>query len=166
MIKLTVVVNQRNGFFNPIAILVPVIACPEFPAQFLPQAGHEGLAGLVDRLGKRRAVLGGFILLLLALLLLPRLSGTLATALGGMALFICTFEFALVSLVPLVSEIVPSARGSVLALNVAAMSVGRIIATLTAPRLWAAGGLPANALASAAMLAVGIVVLWRVVREK
>ncbi len=127
----------------------------------------EGLsAGLVDRLGKRRAVLGGFILLLLALLLLPRLSGTLATALGGMALFICTFEFAIVSLVPLVSEIVPSARGSVLALNVAAMSVGRIIATLTAPRLWAAGGLPANALASAAMLAVGIVVLWRVVREK
>ncbi len=127
----------------------------------------EGLsAGLVDRLGKRRAVLGGFILLLLALLLLPRLSGTLATALGGMALFICTFEFAIVSFVPLISEIVPSARGSVLALNVAAMSVGRIIATLTAPRLWVAGGLPANALASAAMLAVGMVVLWRVVHEK
>ncbi len=127
----------------------------------------EGLsAGLVDRLGKRRAVLSGFVLFLLAMLLLPRLAGSLATALAGMALFICAFEFTIVSLVPLMSEIVPSARGSVMALNVAAMSIGRIIATLTAPRLWATGGLTANALASAAMLAVGIVVLWRVVHER
>ncbi|OQA44621.1 MAG: Sugar (and other) transporter [Chloroflexi bacterium ADurb.Bin325] len=127
----------------------------------------EGLsAGLVDRLGKRRAVLGGFVLLLLALLLLPRLSGALATALAGMALFIFAFEFTVVSFVPLISEVMPSARGPVLALNVAAMSVGRLVATLTAPRLWAAGGLSANALASGVMLAAGILILWRVVRER
>lgn len=128
----------------------------------------EGVsAGLVDRLGKRRAVLGGFVLFLLSLLLLPRLAaGTLVAALGGMALLILAFEFTIVSFVPLVSEVMPSARGAVLSLNVAAMAVGRIIATLTAPRLWSAGGLAANAWASAVMLALGIVVLWRVVREQ
>ena len=129
-------------------------------------AAEGASAGLVDRLGKRRAVLGGFVLFLLSLLLLPRLAGTLVTALAGMTLLIFTFEFSIVSLVPLVSEVMPSARGSVLALNVAAMAVGRIVATLTAPRLWAAGGLEANALGSAVMLALGILVLWRVVRER
>ena len=40
-------------------------------------------AGLVDRLGKRRAVLGGLLLNVLAYLLLPRIAGTLAGALAG-----------------------------------------------------------------------------------
>jgi hypothetical protein len=43
----------------------------------------RSLVGRVDRLGKRRAVLGGLTLHLLSYLLLPRLAGTLGGAVTG-----------------------------------------------------------------------------------
>jgi predicted MFS family arabinose efflux permease len=128
--------------------------------------GEGAAAGLVDRLGKRRAVLGGLLLSVLSYLLLPRLAGVLGTALVGVFLMFLTFEFSIVGLLPLVSELAPEARGAVLALNVAVMSLGRLISSLLAPRLWAAGGLPLNALVSAGAVLVAALILWRGVRER
>jgi predicted MFS family arabinose efflux permease len=77
-----------------------------------------------------------------------------------------TFEFSVVAIIPLVSELVPEARGTVLAHNLAVMALGRVIDSLLAPRLWATGGLAANALVSAAMLCVAILIWWLGVRER
>jgi predicted MFS family arabinose efflux permease len=132
----------------------------------LAELAAEGTsAGIVDRLGKRRAVLYGLSLNLLTYLALPLLANNLAGAITGVTLMILAFEFSIVSLIPLVTEVVPEARGTVVALNVAIMSLGRIIATFTAPRLWASGGLPANALVSAFIVGLALVVLWFGVRQ-
>jgi len=132
----------------------------------LAELAAEGTsAGIVDRLGKRRAVLTGLLLNVLAYLLLPRLAGTLVSALVGVALMFVTFEFSIVSMLPLMSELVPEARGTVMALNSAAMAAGRVVSSLTGPRLWLAGGLPLNTIVSACVVLVASLILWRGVRE-
>lgn len=127
--------------------------------------GELASAGLVDRLGKRRAVLSGLLLNAAAYLLLPRLAGTLGGALTGVLLIFLTFEFSFVCLLPLLSELTPNARAMLMATSAAGMSLGRVFGSLTGPRLWVFGGLSANALTSAAAVALTALILWRVARK-
>ena len=122
-------------------------------------------AGLADHLGKRRAVLTGLLLNVMACLLLPRLAGSLVTALAGVALMFLMFEFSIVSLLPLISELAPDARGTLLALFAAATAGGRMIGSLMGPRLWEAGGLSLNAAVSAGGALLAALILWWGVRE-
>ena len=130
----------------------------------------EGLvAGLVDRLGKKRAVALGIAANAAACLALEPLGRTLPGALAGLFLFYITFEFALVSGIPLMSELVPGARATVLAGNMGSHSAGRAVGALIGPALFAggllAGGLSANAVVAAALDAAALVLLLAFVRE-
>jgi len=130
-----------------------VISVAELIAEFAS-------AALVDSLGKWRSVFAGLILTLGAYLLLPRLAGSLGTALTGVALMFLTFEFSIVASIPLISELAPEVRGTVMALNVSAASLGRMAGSLSGPRLWAADGLPAVALTSAGFILIAALVIW------
>jgi predicted MFS family arabinose efflux permease len=126
------------------------------------ELGGEGLvAGFVDRIGKRRAVGIGLGCSALACMLLPVLSGTLQEALIGLFLFYLTFEITVVSSLPLMSELVPNARATLLAGNVAAFSLGRVIGSLIGPWLFLLG-LSANSIAAGCMnlIALGTLVLF------
>jgi predicted MFS family arabinose efflux permease len=129
-------------------------------------AAEVSSAGFVDRLGKRRAVLGGLVTGAIAYLLLPLLARNLGSALLGVMLVVLTFEFTIVSMLPLVSELAPDARGTLMAVNVAAMSLGRMVGSLSGPRLWTRWGLQATALASAGVVLVALLILWIGVRER
>lgn len=129
----------------------------------IAEAMGEGFsAGLVDRLGKKRAVLGGLLLNAGAYLLLPRLSGNLVSALVGLFILLIAFEFSIVSSFPLISELAPGARGMLMALNVAGLSVGRMAGSLTAAPLWLRGGLSLNTAVScgAALTAFALLLLF------
>jgi len=105
----------------------------------LSELGGESLsAGLTDRLGKPNSVGLGLILNSLAALLLPFLGQNLAGAVIGLSLFYITFEFTIVSSLPLMTEILPSARATLLAANVAGLSLGRAAGDLLAPTLYSA----------------------------
>jgi predicted MFS family arabinose efflux permease len=133
----------------------------------LAEFGAEGVsAGWVDRIGKRRAVMAGAILNILAYLLLPQLAAGLYGALFGLFLIYLTYDFSIVSLLPLISELVPEARATMLALNVATLALARLIASLFSARLWAAGGLSANLLASTIFVGIALFVLITFVRER
>jgi len=106
----------------------------------LSELGGETLsARLTDRLGKTRAVGAGIILSSLAALLLPVVGGTLPGAMAGLFLFYITFEYTLVSTIPLMSEILPQARATLMATNVAGHSLGRAIGALISTRLYSPG---------------------------
>ncbi|HYN88261.1 MAG TPA: MFS transporter, partial [Ardenticatenaceae bacterium] len=92
--------------------------------------GEFGSAGLVDRFGKRRSIMAGLVLLALSFLLLPLLTGGLVATLAGVMVMMVTFEFSLITLIPLVSELVPEWRADVLSMNVAAISAGRVVGAL------------------------------------
>lgn len=130
-----------------------VISVAELTAEFAS-------AGLVDSLGKRRSVFAGLVLTVGAYLLLPRLAGSLGTALTGVALMFLTFEFSIVASIPLISELAPEVRGTVMALNVSAASLGRMAGSLSGPRLWAADGLTAVALTSAIFVSIAALIVW------
>jgi predicted MFS family arabinose efflux permease len=106
----------------------------------LSELGGEGLvAAFVDRLGKPRAIglgLAGNCLAAIALFFLGR---TQAGALVGLFLFYITFEFTLVSVIPMMTEVLPSARATLMAFNVASLSLGRALGDLLAPRLYVWG---------------------------
>ena len=96
-----------------------------------------GTTVITDRLGKRRSMLLGLLGLAASLLALPWLSQLgLGAALAGVALMILTFEFTIVSLLPLATELVPTARASLLSLNMAAFSLGRMLGALLGGWLW------------------------------
>jgi predicted MFS family arabinose efflux permease len=118
-------------------------------------------AGIVDRVGKRRALLVGLALNALAYLALPRLSGALGVTLATMVLVALTSEFAIVSALPLVSELAPEARGTVMAVNSALISAGVMAVSVIAPRLWSSGGLALTTAVSAGMAAGAGLLLWR-----
>ena len=107
-----------------------VVGLAEATAEF-------GTTVVTDRLGKRRSVLAGLLGLTASMVVLPWLSRMgLAAALTGVALIMLTFEFSVVSLMPLVTELAPDARASLLSLNVAAFSLARILGALVGGWLW------------------------------
>jgi predicted MFS family arabinose efflux permease len=100
----------------------------------------EGLVGLfADRIGKARAVTIGLFLNSLAALILPVIGRNAAGGVIGLGLFYLTFEFTLVSSIPLMTEVLPSARATLMASWIASISAGRAIGALLAPYLYAPG---------------------------
>lgn len=129
-------------------------------------AAEGASAGWVDRIGKRRAVLAGLMVNVLAYLLLPHLAASLPGALLGLFLVYLTFDFSIVSAIPLLSELAPGARGTLMAVNVAAMAIGRLVSSLSAARLWSVGGLVGNTTVSAAAAFLALIILARLVEER
>ncbi|HSL30917.1 MAG TPA: MFS transporter [Anaerolineales bacterium] len=99
----------------------------------LSELSGEGLVALTtDRLGKPRALALGLIGNILAALLLPVVGRTELGALVGLFLFYITFEYVLVSHIPLMTEVMPNARATLLSFNVTGHSLGRTIGALLA----------------------------------
>jgi predicted MFS family arabinose efflux permease len=97
----------------------------------------EGLVALTtDRLGKPRALVLGLSGNALAALLLPIVGTTQTGALVGLFLFYITFEYVMVSHIPLMTEVMPSARATLLSFNLTGHSLGRMIGALLATFLY------------------------------
>ncbi len=99
----------------------------------LSELGGEGLVALTtDRIGKPRALVLGLTLNMAASILLPVIGKTELGALLGLFFFYITFEYVMVSHIPMMSELVPKARATMLSLNIAGHSVGRALGALLA----------------------------------
>lgn len=101
----------------------------------------EGLSALLaDRWGKAKSVQIGLIISAFATVILYLISGMgVVPALVGLFLFYLGFEFTIVSSLPLMSEVFPAARATVMASLVACFSLGRAVGALLAPRLYQQG---------------------------
>jgi predicted MFS family arabinose efflux permease len=98
--------------------------------------GESFAAGFTDRFGKPLAVGLGLGLNCLAALALPLLGASTTTAILGLFFFYLTFEYALVSTVPLMTEVFPPARATVMAVSAASISLGRALGALIATPLY------------------------------
>jgi DHA1 family inner membrane transport protein len=102
------------------------------------ELGGEGLVAVfVDRIGKARSIALGLLVNSFAALVLPWIGKTNFGALIGLFLFYLSFEFTIVSGLPLMTEILPGARATLMACNIASYSLGRAIGAFLAPRLYA-----------------------------
>jgi predicted MFS family arabinose efflux permease len=93
----------------------------------LAEFGGEALAGLADRFGKLRTVALGFAGNILAALGLLFVGGERVAAVVVLLVFYLTFEVTLVSYLPVMTEVLPTARASMMAVNIASFGLGRAI---------------------------------------
>ncbi len=124
--------------------------------------GEGGVSAFADRIGTRKAVFYGLIASVLACAVLPLIGGTSVGAYIGLFLFYLTFEFAIVSLIPMMTGVLPEARGTVMALNIASANLGRGLGSLIAAPIFL-GGFWMNSLAAAIVNLLAILVLRYVI---
>jgi predicted MFS family arabinose efflux permease len=120
----------------------------------------------LDRIGKKRGVTGGLIVVLIGYVILATLgSSALWLGLGAISITFLGFEFSVVSGVPIMGEQVPAARGTLIALVMTAGGLGRMIADWTGSALASGAGFSTAAAISAiaALITVGLFARW--VRE-
>ncbi|HNP71335.1 MAG TPA: MFS transporter [Kouleothrix sp.] len=127
--------------------------------------GSLGSTALVDRVGKKRAVLAGYTLTAVSAALLPLSDGRWLLFLPLFFLFDLCFEFSIVSAFPLASGVAPALRGTVLALCVLMSGTGRATGSQLAEPLWQSRGIWATGLLSAAATLLGVALCWLLVRE-
>lgn len=131
----------------------------------LSEFGGEGLVALLtDRLGKPRAIALGLLVNSLSALGLPLLGQSANGALVGLFFFYITFEFTLVSMISMMTEIQPAARATVMAFNVAAHSLGRATGDALAISLYALGFFWVVA-ASVTFNALALLAVWRLRKD-
>ena len=132
----------------------------------LAELGGEGLvAGLVDRVGKRTSIAIGMLCSSLTAVALPVLGRTLGGGLLGVFLFYLVFEFTIVASLPLITDQIPQAGATLLAIRIAASSLGRSLGALAGGPLYQFG-LLANAGAAAGLNLLALAVLLLFVRER
>jgi len=126
------------------------------------ELGGEGLvAMLTDRIGKLRALMFGLLANSVAAILLPFIGRTEIGALIGLFLFYITFEYVIVSHIPMMTELVPGARATVMAFNVTGHSLGRAVGALLAPFIYRQMGFLYVVLLAMVFNAFGLVALGR-----
>lgn len=123
---------MENSFGLQIAALGAASAVIGFS-----ELGGEVLAGgLSDLFGKPRSLTLGLAVNSLAVLALPLISRSLTGALIGLFLYYLTYEFTLVCSIPVMTEVFPPARASMMALFIAGTSLGRGVGALFAAPLY------------------------------
>jgi predicted MFS family arabinose efflux permease len=119
----------------------------------------------VDRFGKRRFVIVFGFLTAVTYFLVPLTSVSLTAALVSLFILFLCFEMTVVGGVPLMTEIVPSARAIVMAVVLAASSLGRAVGALVGPALWDWAGFEWLGATAAVIMALSVLILARWVRE-
>jgi predicted MFS family arabinose efflux permease len=124
--------------------------------------GEGGVSAIADRIGTRKAVAYGLTGSVLSSILLPLFGGSTTGAYLGLFLFYLTFEFTIVSLIPLMTGVLPEARGTVMALSIASANLGRGLGSWIAAPIFLRG-FWLNALVAAVVNLLAILVLRYVV---
>lgn len=96
-----------------------VIAAAEVIGEFI-------VITLADRFGTKRTTMCGMLIAAALFLIVPNLSFSLPAAMFGVFLIFISIEAAIVSALPLFSEILPNARAVMMSANVGAHSLGRV----------------------------------------
>jgi predicted MFS family arabinose efflux permease len=102
-------------------------------------------AGVADRVGKVRSTMAGLAVLLLGLAVMAAAGGAIAVGVPGLLAFLIGFEFAFVTSLSLVSEAMPDARGSTLAVSNAVGTIARAIAAIAGGWLYGRYGIDGTA---------------------
>lgn len=128
-----------NFFRNTLGLEIALLILASIVIGLSELSGESAVARFSDRFGKPRAVALGLTGNTLAALLLPWLGQSTLGALAGLFFFYITFEFTMVSCIPMMTEVMPKARATVMAFNVAAQSLGRALGAPLAPFLYGFG---------------------------
>jgi predicted MFS family arabinose efflux permease len=124
---------------NTFAVQIAALAAASAVIGVSELGGEALVSAISDWLGKHRSVSIGLVLNLIAVLGLPMLGSTLNGALLGLFFFYLTFEFTIVSSIPLMTEVLPTVRATFMSTYIAGMAIGRGIGALLSLPLYKLG---------------------------
>ncbi len=140
LINVTFGVWMEQAFNVQIAVLAitsAIIGSAELGGELL-------VSVLSDRIGKQRSTALGLILNTAAALCLPWVGLRLNGAFVGLFLVFITFEFTIVSSIPMMTAMLPSARATLMACFIASLALGRALGAYSAPFLFRTGNASAS----------------------
>lgn len=126
-------------------------------------ASSSTVAAISDRVGARRSVLAGLVVLLGGCAAMLAAGDSTAVAVAALLLFLCGFEYAFVSSLTLVSEAAPHARGRAIGLSNAFGTLARSSSVVLTGQLYEEFGMRGSLtwVTAAAAVAVVMAVLTR-----
>ena len=168
-----------SSFCLMIAInLTVVVYAPHLVAQFGLTAERLGVISIVlgvadvvaegliifalDRIGKQRSVLLGLLVMSAGLFGFLAAGSNLLAAMASLFLVFLGFEYAVVSNLPVASEVLPGARTAMMGSLSGVNAIGRTLAALVAIPLYAAIGLSGVLVISLFALALAALAFWSV----
>lgn len=147
---------EANFGLNILAVglMTSVIGAAELAGEFLA-------AGFSDRLGLKRSIYWGLGITTIAYALLPVIGQTTFLALTGMFFLFFIFEFSMVAMMTLGTELLPQARATMMSSFMAAAGLGRVAGALMGGTLWLSGGITIVCLVSAGLNALALAsLMW------
>ena len=151
-----------NTSFGFDAVAMGVVGAAIGGAEF---AAQLVVAAFVDRLGKWKMVGAGLVVGGIAYLALPFMGANALWGTGGLVLVFFLFELAIVAALPLITEVAPNARATLLSLGVAGFSLGRAAGSFIGPAVYTSFGFGAASLVAAAGIFLACVIWFLFVRE-
>ena len=153
---------EQSFQLSPVAIGLSTIAIG-----IAELKGEIFTAFFSDRIGLKRAVLGGLVLSTLSYGMLPFAGVGLTPALVVLFLIFLFFEYTYVSFTALATELVPEARATMMAGVYASGGIGRILGALIGILVWQWGGIQATAIFSVLMSAASLMSLaWGLKKKR
>ncbi|MDM8529344.1 hypothetical protein QUF58_14210, partial [Anaerolineales bacterium HSG24] len=151
--------QQFDLGITAIALATPVIGLAEL-------IGETLTATIADRIGLSRALMGAGILTTISYGLLPIIGQTTNGALIALFVTFLLFEFTIVTSFSVATELLPTARATLLSAYVAAGGSGRVIGSLLAILLWSWGqqstwgGIVVSSVTITMLNGLGIICFW------
>ncbi|MEI8133060.1 MAG: MFS transporter [Leptolinea sp.] len=131
---------------------------------FAELAGEGVVALVVDKLGKHRTIAIGFVVNIFSAVIPFFIQGSIVGALIWLFIFYFSFEVTFAAAIPLMSEVLPQARATLLAVFLAASSLGMAAGVFFGPRIYEAGGFTVNVIVAMLVNIIGLIMLPRVRR--
>ncbi|MEX1348356.1 MAG: MFS transporter, partial [Desulfobacterales bacterium] len=161
-------------FFSGMAIEnIFVVYCPWLETRFGLNVVAIGLSATVigfaelcgsilsalssDRIGLKRTIIVGQIIVIASYAIIPILRLSLETVLTGLFIVFFTFEFTIVTSISLATELLPGQRATMMACLQAASGLGRTLGALIGIPLWLGGGIGATSGMSVALCIFGLI---------
>jgi predicted MFS family arabinose efflux permease len=110
-----------------------------------------------DRIGLKRTIIVGQIIVLVSYAIIPMLQLSIETVLAGLFIIFFTFEFTIVTSISLATELLPGQRATMMACLLAASGLGRSLGALIGIPLWLGGGIRATSGISVALCILGLI---------
>lgn len=126
---------------------------------------EAGVALSSDRLGKRRTLMLGLVVSAVSYFFLPFASRSITWALIGIFSVYLAFEFAIVASIPLMSELMPEYRNTVMSTGIASNAAGRMIGSLLGAFVFRFGFVW-NGIVAGILTVIGIPLILWVVKEE
>jgi predicted MFS family arabinose efflux permease len=160
-----IIIGYEAWFKATFALSVGALATLAIYISIAEFVGEFGVVGLADRVGRRRLGLVSLSACAVFCLILPQLGASLPLATAALVGMFIAFEMAIVAVISLATDVLPEARGTMMASLIGALAGSRAVGTIIGGALLRAGGFAVNGVVSTVLTIAAVLLIVGFVAE-